>query len=195
MGNVLSQYHVTFHCIIVVYDRHIVLKMIVNSLRHDIFANSHTDTAALQSILRLLLPVIIPPVVIIPLLVSSIIICVIHAITKSINIIHSIVPSSLNILRNVFHFLHLASSPLRRILREVLDIVDRIVPAILNSIAKAFNTTDLLAGPTGSILWEIGDVVAPLIDALLRAILVLFIILFCGSSNQHQVFRTGLSGG
>jgi phage-related protein len=125
-------------------------------------------------------------IIVIPLLISSIIIRIIHAAVKTVNIIPSIVPPALNILRNVLNLLDLPASPSRRIFWEVFDIIDSIVPAILDSITEAFKTSDLLARPVRCVLRHIGDVVAELVEATLDAVLVFVIVFLCGSSCQHQ---------
>jgi len=115
-----------------------------------------------------------PPsiVVIISLLVPPLIIRILHAIVKPIDIVDGIIPAVLDILRHIFDLLDLLAGPTRRILWEILNIIDGIVEALVHTIAKVFHAPNLLARPARGVLGEVGDIVAEFVDTVLDAVLV-----------------------
>jgi hypothetical protein len=106
------------------------------------------------------------------LFVSAIIVGSVHPTTKVCDIFFGIVPLVLDVLRNVFDFLHLSTSPTCSILREVFDVVDSVVKSILHTIIEVLDTAYLLTGPTSSIFWEVRNVVAVLVKAIFDTVLV-----------------------
>lgn len=114
--------------------------------------------------------IVVSSIIIVSLIISSSIISIVDVISKSLDITDTITNTVSNIVRDIFHLLHLPTSPSGCVIREVFDILDAIVDLSIDVVVCSVNVV-VNAGTV--FVKSLLDSVLVFIEAFLCKLLVL----------------------